>query len=480
MNTTKTEDFCRSILQLSVDAAKPFANLVMALASYTPAKSVTQLSESPLYHYQYSSIADAIHALVADLSHYPQVLATLQKLWVSALPHPTTIRLNADTTPLKKPWSPCLAERTFIHVPNSVIATNKPLSIGYNLSCVTRQGDANWQLPLSMKRVATDQTPAQTLLAQLTQLFEQPELGCSSATLVINRVDRAYGQAAYLAPSYAHANLVNVVRLRQGQKIWLSQPRPQTGGRPAIYAPEPYYLLAQSRTQTYRRKGVVFYCQQRSLFERTPDEQLELCQYTSRKRPLRLCVYRWKNLLFRSKQGHQMSDKPVDIVAIHTYDALTNELVYDQPMFIGICGRLSDELSLGQIVEEYQGRYGIEGFFRFCKQNLFLEGFQTPIVAHLDSFLLVLQTAVWLLYRVGGEGDYRPAKWRRYLPSSSFSGGVLSLSAAYHSAEGLFSSFALGVFRPKIYLKGCGRAQGKKQVLRVRHGVVRKAKKAPS
>ncbi|MCY7356470.1 MAG: hypothetical protein LH609_03205 [Rudanella sp.] len=37
MNTTKTEDFCRSILQLSVESAKPFANLVMALASYAPA-----------------------------------------------------------------------------------------------------------------------------------------------------------------------------------------------------------------------------------------------------------------------------------------------------------------------------------------------------------------------------------------------------------------------------------------------------------
>ncbi|MCY7359338.1 MAG: hypothetical protein LH609_18160, partial [Rudanella sp.] len=88
--------------------------------------------------------------------------------------------------------------------------------------------------------------------------------------------------------------------------------------------------------------------------------QLELCQYSRKKRGIRLQLCRWKNLLFRSKNGHPMSDKPVDIVAIRTYDALTNEFVYEQPMFIGICGALTGQLSLGQIVEEYQGRYGIE------------------------------------------------------------------------------------------------------------------------
>lgn len=459
----------------------------MALASYSPAHSITQLSESPLFHYQYSSIADAIHALARDSTHNKEVLETLQKLWLAALPEsrtdaPTTpiIRLNSDTTPLEKPFSPCLAERTFIHVPNSVIATNKPISIGYNLSCVTMQGQANWQLPLSMQRVPTDQTPVQTVVAQLTQLFEQPESVFSSASLVINRLDRAYGQAAYLAPSHTHANLVNIVRLRQGQKVWQSAPRAQTGGRPAIYAPQPHYLLAQSRTQTYRRKGQLFPKEQPSLFTCAPDEQLTVGQYTSKKRKLRVDLYRWKDWLFRSKNGHQMSDKPLDIVAIRTYDALTGELVYEQPMFMGVCGGLRHTLSLGQIMEEYQGRYGIESFFRFGKQNLFLADFQTPCVQHLDNFLLVFQTAVWLLYRVAHDGHHQPAKWRKYLGSGSSFGGILTLSESYSAAESLFLSFDLEAFRPKIYRKGKARQVGQKQPVRLRYEVVRKAKKAPS
>jgi hypothetical protein len=467
--------------QLSIESAKPFANLVMALASYTPAQSLVQLSQSPLYHYQYSSITDAIHALARDGPHAQQVLDTLQKLWIKALPQPLNpiIRINADTTPVPKPWSPCLAQRTFIHVPNSVIATNKPLSIGYALSCVTLQEQANWQLPLTMQRVATDQTPTQTLLAQLTQLFGQAGLGLGQASLVINRLDRAYGQPAYLAPSYAHANLVNIVRLRQGQKVWLAQPRSQTGGRPALYAPQPHYLLACSRQLTYHRQGQAYEKEQRSLFEQAPHEQLELGQYTAKKRRLRLQLYGWKNVLFRSKQGHSMSDKPVDIVAVRTYDALTNELVYDQPLFLCVSGSKKDELSLGQILEEYQGRYGIEGFFRFSKQHLFLGRFQTPSLQHLDNFLLVLQTAVWLLYGVAQAGSYQPAKWRKQELRGSCR-GVLSLSEAYYSAERLLLSFDLRAFRAKKCSKGKGRQRGQKQGLRVRYGVIRKAKAAPS
>lgn len=43
------------------------------------------------------------------------------------------------------------------------------------------------------------------------------------------------------------------------------------------------------------------------------------------------------------------------------------------------------KLSTEQTVIEYQERYGIEPFFRFNKQNLFLESFQTPEDQHLKD-----------------------------------------------------------------------------------------------
>jgi len=43
--------FCRAILDLKVGRRKALANLLMALASNTGSRSVTDLSESCIYHY---------------------------------------------------------------------------------------------------------------------------------------------------------------------------------------------------------------------------------------------------------------------------------------------------------------------------------------------------------------------------------------------------------------------------------------------
>ena len=57
------EQFCKSILQLEIQRNKSLANLIMGLASQTHARSVAEISLSPCYHYQFSSINKAIDAL---------------------------------------------------------------------------------------------------------------------------------------------------------------------------------------------------------------------------------------------------------------------------------------------------------------------------------------------------------------------------------------------------------------------------------
>lgn len=54
------EQFCNSILQIETLKSKALANLVMGLSSQRNAKSVAEVSLSPCYHYQYSSINKAI------------------------------------------------------------------------------------------------------------------------------------------------------------------------------------------------------------------------------------------------------------------------------------------------------------------------------------------------------------------------------------------------------------------------------------
>jgi len=57
------EQFCKSILQIVIQNSKALANLVMGLASSPSSRSVVELSLSPCYHYQYSSISKTIASL---------------------------------------------------------------------------------------------------------------------------------------------------------------------------------------------------------------------------------------------------------------------------------------------------------------------------------------------------------------------------------------------------------------------------------
>ena len=73
--TSKTEQFCHSILELEVKKSKSLANLVMGLASQVGAKSVTEVSLSRCYHYQFSSISKAIQSLDEQSDEEKGVLA---------------------------------------------------------------------------------------------------------------------------------------------------------------------------------------------------------------------------------------------------------------------------------------------------------------------------------------------------------------------------------------------------------------------
>ena len=100
----------------------------MALASYSPAHSVVGLSQSPFYHYQYSSINQTIHRLAKDSPQRQRVQQLINQLALRWVAPQTTYCLTSDTTPLLKPHAPTLEGRGFVHVSNTVIRGNKPIT----------------------------------------------------------------------------------------------------------------------------------------------------------------------------------------------------------------------------------------------------------------------------------------------------------------------------------------------------------------
>jgi len=101
-------------------------------------------------------------------------------------------------------------------------------------------------LPVSIKRVSLNQTASQTAIAQLSDLFSDENLPFGQASMMINTLDSAYGNPAYLANVYDKANLV---RMRQGSKVYPLSVQSGTGGAPKIYG-EKLHLIEESRMYT--------------------------------------------------------------------------------------------------------------------------------------------------------------------------------------------------------------------------------------
>lgn len=457
----------------------------MALASYEAARSPVELSLSPVYHYQYSSICDALSDLAEDESSRGLVRSQLQylcmKYFNGAVDERDPVVLQTDSSPVNKAHSATLPDRTYIAVPNNVIPGNKPLGIGYEVSYVNLSDPVGkWSLPMHAKRVAVDQSATNTALDQLEQLLNYPSLGLSDR-LCLNTLDSSYGHAAYLAPSFAYGNLVNVVRLRSGMKVWTREVRTDTGGAPGVYG-EKYYLHAYSKMVQYKRHpktGQPYEVFQRSVFELPAREQVLLDGQTAGGRKIKVHLRRWNDVMIRSKDGHSMKDKPFDLLAIKVTDAQTGHAVFDRDMFVAVSGRRKAEVNTEQGYRVYRRRYDIEPFLRFSKQRLLLDKYQTPDVEHFDNWLLCNQMAAWLLYTARDEVYFRPKKWRKYLPQNQVDQNHehLSIAQTRHAAQDLFLTFDPGPFIPLKSKKGRPRQKGETQPQRTRYKVVKKTPK---
>jgi hypothetical protein len=132
------------MIGLEVGKSKALANLVMSLASDDGSSSVTELSRSPVYHYQYSSISDSVHNLYRsskediEQSGYEASRHRLESVLLSHksvhLPEKFDgefYLLNTDTMPSLRRHSPTLPDRGYVHVPNGRVKGNRPVDVGY-------------------------------------------------------------------------------------------------------------------------------------------------------------------------------------------------------------------------------------------------------------------------------------------------------------------------------------------------------------
>ena len=113
------------------------------------------LSESPVYHYQYSSISETVSHLARTSVERDERRNSLQRLFLAGFELKSVIDWQTDGVSLFREHSKCLKDLQFVYKANTVIRGNKPIGIGYPLLSINLADFENkWSLPFEVEKKA--------------------------------------------------------------------------------------------------------------------------------------------------------------------------------------------------------------------------------------------------------------------------------------------------------------------------------------
>jgi hypothetical protein len=444
----------------------------MALASFKAAKSVVGLSESPVYHYQYSSISETVSKLVRTSAEHDERRNSLQRLFLARFELKSVIDWQSDGVSLFREHSKCLKDLQFVHKANTVIRGNKPIGIGYPLLFINLADFANqWSLPFEVEIAGPETDYVRQAGRKMVEICGREEF---KQLLNINTADTSFGCPKYLSPTSKVENLVSITRLRHGRKVCFAE-RKETGGAPQIYG-EDWYLREESGDWVLKKKDRTISKYQVSIYENEAAEQTEVFTQTKKGRKLRIEIRRWNEMMMHSSDGFSMKEAEFDLVSFRVLDEETGERVFTEDVFVAVTGRERKRLNLKEVYQRFRRRFDLEVTNRFLKQEMFLEDYQTPQKENVENWLLTAQTAMWLLYEAADEVEQVSAKWQQYNEPKVKEGGKRTPSQTKKGAERLFLSFEKEPYVPKRCEKGQGRKKGTKLAKRKEYEVEKKEK----
>lgn len=458
------------------------ANFVMSLAGSASVSHPVELSAGPFCHYHYSNLTKVLRdwqVTEADFRAFVRAFVPSPRFLADGTPY---YALTHDVTKMLKTHSPCLEDRQYVPVSNNVIASNRAIGVGYPVSALHLGAEGGWCPPLALQRLGSQADANAVAVEHVTSLLRDKTLPFGQE-LCLLRADAAYGKAAFLSPLYALDDLVLIVRLRAGIKVWAKAPDADpTGGARRIYG-EKFYLTDTSGRKTYHKKGVAYEVEQRALGEQQADEHIVLEDTLGNGRKVRLNIRCWKDLLIRTKDGASMKDKPLDVLRVQVLDADGGKPVFDRPLFLAVTGKRKNEVDAPQAQRQYRQRYDVEPYYRFAKNKLLMDKLQTPDAKHLNPWLRMVQITSWLLFTAREEiGRVSCPVWQKYLPKNKAAQDqahpVLTIAQSQRAIHLLFCTFDPAAFLPLKCKKGKGRVVGQTFPQRTKFNVVKKLKKS--
>lgn len=369
MNLNTLKEFRHALYACFRRAADALFELSDALLTETTARSLIELSQSPLFQRRWPSLYAALQDGRIDRNKLRQVLASFaprpapgQRVW-----------LGVDASSIARPEADTSRDRTPIYVPN-LPHSSKPVTLGWQFSTVVilPEQASSWTYVLDSQRIESSQTAAQVAAQQLAALL--PLLPWR-VTLV---ADRFYGSLVFLRLVAALA-CDKLLRLKANRVFYRAAPA--RTGKPG--AP--------------RKHGARFKCNDASTHG-SPDAVWEGKDEHGDK----VEVACWHTLHFR-----QGCDIEVSVMRVIRHGATERKR---DPKVSWFLWQGAEALPLSEVRPGYHRRYSHEHGYRFDKQALLWAKarVRTPEQFERWTDLIAAVHDEVVLAQASGEVCYRP------------------------------------------------------------------------
>ncbi len=453
-------------------------DLLDALSSNTTARSVVALSLNPFFRREYSSITDGIDNFFQARSageegeERGEWEQKLVRIVAPYLPLPQERKFwlfGIDVTPQPRPFAETLAERTYVYQPNT-LKGNKPVNIGHQssvLAYLPEKGEQSppWIVPLNVRRVSSEETKNEAGAEQVKEVLYAEELPFSGKLKVLVG-DSDYSARAFLGEIYGDKadkegkkksdEQVAIVRCAGNRTFYHAPPEiagQKPVGHPTWYG-DPFRLPDE---ETWGK----------------PDEEEWTTWATHRGKEYDVRLRGWYNLRMTGPKEYPMHEYPFTLVRADVLDE-AGKSVFKRPLWLIVMGKRREEVNLVEGYEAYGQRVDLEHYFRFGKQKLLLNAYQTPDVEHADNWGQIVQLVYIFLWLAAGLVEDMPRPWERPAPKGE---EMASPARAQRGFGEIISQFGRPATAPIPRGYSPGRAEGQKQKPRIRHSVIKKDKK---
>lgn len=447
-----------SKLDKRVDA---IVELLDAICSNPNARSVVELSLDPYFHRTHDSIYKAIGKFSIE------ELAELVTQFIPEEKQRHWIPLVVDVTYAPREYAYTLEDRGFVYKP-TVIQGNKPITIGHQYSTIVyhpepeEKQSPHWVAPLSVQRVRTEEKKPNVAVKQIQSIMESSRFRESDELIAIAG-DSDYSGVEYLYENQQYDNLVCVSRVRSDRTFHL----------PHIASDEE---LLEKKGKGGRRKqyGKKFKLPDSTTWH-APSEEVRFEETNKKGETYIVQMERWDGMIMKGKNKPKrmaMYKHPFSLIRITSIDPETGEPKYANAIWLLVMGKRRNEFSLQDIYDCYGERYDIEHFFRFSKQKLLLDSYQTPQVEYEENWWKLVHLAYLQLWLVRQEVQPIPRPWEDHLETSRKQ--IVTPATAQRAFPAIKCTFENNPSLPKPRGNSSGSQMGTKRTPRIRHPVVKK------